>query len=258
MYNSTADANCNIHYLDLGEASGKAAAILFLHGWGLEGQTFLPSLRLLAQDRRVIAPDLPGFGRTKCAIDEWDYDRLATSMVRLILDLGLQRVHLIGHSLGAATCIKICTLLPENVLSLILVDSAGIPFGSYRNLVFRRLLGLSEQFIVQFILSPRYSLLYFRAFAYNLIFNLTSSFNAVDMPLYGDLRQTARQVKHRTLIVWGEKDRTTPVEMGHALSQQLQNSRLEVVHGNYYHEWSILYPREFAKIARDFINQIEQ
>lgn len=251
----TVSSKCKIYYLDLGKSSENRFPIIFLHGWGLEGRTFLPSLRRLSQNRRVISPDLPGFGQTKCNLDDYRPEEKITD---LISDLGLEKVHLIGHSIGGGVCIRICDLIPEKVLSLMLIDSSGIPFGSFENLISRRLLKLSEQFVVQALLSPMYNLLFLKSMAYNLLFNRKSIFHALVMPIHDDIFSIAQQIEQKTMIIWGEKDRTTPLEMGFTLSQYIPKSDLEVMCGPYYHEWSVLYPRKFAAIINDFINRIER
>jgi pimeloyl-ACP methyl ester carboxylesterase len=258
MILSRLEKNCKIHYLDLGDSSDNHFPIIFLHGWGLEGRTFLPALRILAKNRRVISPDLPGFGRTHCNVNHWNYDKFAETITNLIIQLGIEKVHLIGHSLGAGICMKVCVLIPDRVSSLILLDSSGIPIYPFRNGSIRSLIGLLEQFTIQWYFSPKYSLLWMRSMVYNFLLHPFGMLRALAMSLFFDIRPLADQIQQRTLIVWGERDRTMPLEMGITLSQHLKDSHFRVLKKHYYHEWSVIYPSKFAEIASEFLAEIEQ
>lgn len=245
-----------IHFLELGEDAPGRLPVLFLHGWGLDAATFLPALHLLARDRKVYALDLPGFGRTKCRVRHWTYAELAGILLDWMDDLGIEKAHLMGHSLGAGICLEMGSRAPQRAGSLLLVDSSGIPFGSYYNLVIARSFELTGQFIAQAILAPRYFFRYVHSQLYNFLFNPITIIRAADLPLYGDLQPVAERLDRPVLLVWGERDRTIPLEMGIRLSQHLKNGRLLVVRGRYYHEWSILYPAKFAQIAQDFLAEV--
>jgi pimeloyl-ACP methyl ester carboxylesterase len=254
---SGSGAHGQLHYLDSGTAPEKRAGIVFLHGWGTEARTFLPSLRILANKRRVVAPDLPGFGQTKWSLPHWDYDESARVIQAMILYLGLEHVHLVGHSIGAGICMRLSIRLPDRVVSLTLVDSAGIPFGSFSNLVTRRLIRQWRQAVAQSITSPKLSLRFMRSMLYNFSVNRKSIVQALDMPIKDDIRTTANQIQHPTLILWGERDRTTPLDMGRTLARHIRASRLVVVPGPYYHDWSMLHPAKFAQLVGEFIDGCE-
>lgn len=245
-------ANGEIHYFDLGADKEDLPPIVFLHGWGLDASVFLPSLQILSKNRRVIAPDLPGFGKSKCKVNNWDYETFANMIIELIDKLELKQIVLMGHSLGAGVSIKI-SLDNSNVKSMILVDSAGTPFESFWRLVLVRWWKFLDQLIVQSIFTPKYNFLLIKSFVYNVVFNFTTCIGALNMPLHCELESAARQAKVKTLIIWAEKDRTTPLEIGLALSEQMPNSQLIVIKGNYYHEWGIMYPEKLVEIANEFL-----
>jgi len=107
---------------------GQGAPLLFLHG----AQGVLPAgafLDLLAQQRRVIAPSHPGFGRS--ALPDWldSVDDIAHIYLELMDRLGLDRVDLIGCSIGGWIAADLASKIPERLRRLVLVGPVGVKVG---------------------------------------------------------------------------------------------------------------------------------
>src|SRR5579883_187998 len=111
----------NVRYWE----AGSGRPLLFLHG--IDG--FTPDaqfLSALAHDRRVIAPETPGFGEST------DLDRIddmldATVYHQQLLEaLGLEQVDIAGHSLGAMFAAELAAVSPHSVRRLVLVSPLGL------------------------------------------------------------------------------------------------------------------------------------
>jgi pimeloyl-ACP methyl ester carboxylesterase len=105
--------------------NGAGEPLLFLHGvQGLPAWT--EALSHLAERFTVIAPDHPGFGRSDTP--DWidDVDDLAYFYLDLLGMLANGRVHIVGHSLGGWVAMAMAIRSTAQVLSLTLIDSAGI------------------------------------------------------------------------------------------------------------------------------------
>lgn len=76
--------------------------------------------------RHVIAPDLRGRGRSNALSGPFGMPRHAADMVRLLDELGLERVQLVGHSMGAFVAAATAALAPDRVSGVVLVDG-GLP-----------------------------------------------------------------------------------------------------------------------------------
>ena len=113
------------HYLEGGPAD--AEVILLLHGFSGEKDNWTRFLKHFTSEYRVIVPDLPGFGESTRHAD-WDYSLVPQrERVRgFVEELGLQRFHLAGHSMGGHLSILYAHGYPEQVISLALVNNGGI------------------------------------------------------------------------------------------------------------------------------------
>lgn len=115
--------------------------IVLLHGFGASTWSWRELIPALASDHRVVAVDLPGFGASQRARDPEVYSRRAqVDLIVGVLDrLGLDAVHLVGHSYGGALAQNVAALAPERVRSLVLVDAAAPDYPDARR---RALAGL--------------------------------------------------------------------------------------------------------------------
>ena len=108
-------------YRDLGE--GDADPLLLLHAFPLNGKMFEPQMEALSATRRVIAPDLPGFGRSPRTPAQPDVGYYA-GCVRALLDrLGVPRVVLGGVSMGGYVAFECVRSFPERVSGLVLANT---------------------------------------------------------------------------------------------------------------------------------------
>ncbi len=96
--------------------AGEGDPVVLLHGLGATKVSFLPSVAALADQHRVIAVDLPGFGDSVKPIRAaYDAAFFARSIVALIDALGFERVHLVGNSMGGRVAIEVGLGAPERV-----------------------------------------------------------------------------------------------------------------------------------------------
>jgi pimeloyl-ACP methyl ester carboxylesterase len=102
--------------------AGRGPAILAVHGLGGTKGSFLPTVVALSEGFRVIALDLPGFGDSDKPIGAaYDAPFFARTVIDLLDTLGLDRVHLIGNSLGGRVALEVGLRQPERVDRLALL-----------------------------------------------------------------------------------------------------------------------------------------
>jgi pimeloyl-ACP methyl ester carboxylesterase len=108
------------------EVQGAGEPILFIHGGGGSIAGSWPSdyLTHLSRDFRVILADSRGHGRTADGIGPITYGRLAFDTVRLLDHLGIDRAHVVGHSMGAITALHLLVDFPDRVRTATLMAGA--------------------------------------------------------------------------------------------------------------------------------------
>ena len=131
MPNPTTDAPRWIDVRGLRTAyrrEGSGAPMLYLHGAGLT-RRWLPIHAALAGRFDLIAPEHPGFGDTPRPRWYRSIDDMALHYADLLDGLGLDRVHVVGHSFGGRVAASFAAIFPERVLSLSLLAPAPLEPG---------------------------------------------------------------------------------------------------------------------------------
>lgn len=103
------------------DAPDTATPVILVHGITESAVTWDPLIERLRVDRRVVAMDLRGHGRSGSA-DRYDLEAMAGDVIAVSTTLGLDRPHLVGHSLGAAVVSAAGAVLP--VSSVVNVDQS--------------------------------------------------------------------------------------------------------------------------------------
>jgi pimeloyl-ACP methyl ester carboxylesterase len=87
---------------------GSGPPLVLIHGIGSQWQVWVPVLDLLARERDVVALDLPGFGESLPLVDQApSVPDLARAVARCVAELGIERPHVAGNSLGGAVALEL-------------------------------------------------------------------------------------------------------------------------------------------------------
>ncbi|NIM00443.1 MAG: alpha/beta fold hydrolase [Acidobacteria bacterium] len=118
------------------EGPRDAPAVLLLHGSPGSRFDFRAVVPRMRDRYRLIAPDLPGFGASSVWAPDYSIRSHATYCVELLQRLGVDRVHVVGFSMGGGVGLEIYRAAPERVASLTLLSAIGVQelelFGDYR------------------------------------------------------------------------------------------------------------------------------
>ena len=112
-----------LRYLAVGEGTG--TPLLMIHGFGADLGAFMFNQAVLAEGRTVYAVDLPGHGSSAKDVGDGSPATLAADIAGFIEAIGLQKVHLAGHSLGGAIAVHLADKMPGKVASLSLIAPWG-------------------------------------------------------------------------------------------------------------------------------------
>jgi pimeloyl-ACP methyl ester carboxylesterase len=239
---------------------GEGAALLYLHGSGDRGR-WLPVHDELARDHDVIRPDHPGYGFSDEGRGIDSVHELAFFYLDLLDELGLERVDVVGSSLGGWIAADLATIEPKRIAHLVLIGSAGL-----------RVEGSGQP--DEFVLEPAAAIeaIYAGADARRAA---TAEFEALEQdptamerylrnrittahlawnPYFHDPKLVHRlhRITVPTLLVWGSEDGLVPVAHGHRWAELVPDSRLEIVEGA-GHLPHVEQTNRFLEIVRPFL-----
>ncbi|GAA5040855.1 pyruvate dehydrogenase E2 component (dihydrolipoamide acetyltransferase) [Thermocatellispora tengchongensis] len=117
-----------ISYVRQGESGD---AVVLLHGFGGDLGNWLFTMPALAERHRVYALDLPGHGGSDKSVEPGDLNSLARTLLGFLAVHGIDRAHLVGHSMGGLVAMAAALRDPRCVASLALIATAG--FGTEMN-----------------------------------------------------------------------------------------------------------------------------
>jgi len=116
-----------VRYARRGDAASAQVPVLFLHGFGGDLDNWLFNLDAVAAVAPVIALDLPAHGQSDVRLPGGGTLAELADFVLHFLDAnGVERVHLVGHSMGGAIAAQMALAAPSRVTSLVLIASAGL------------------------------------------------------------------------------------------------------------------------------------
>ncbi len=248
---------------------GSGDPVVLIHGSG-PGVTAWANWRLvvpeLAKSRRVVAPDMVGFGYTdrpdgvQYGMETWIGHILA------VLDsLEIRCADVIGNSFGGALALALAIRYPERVRKLVLMGSVGVPFEltegldavwgyepSVKNM--RRILdyfAYNSQLVNDDLAEMRYR----ASIQPGVQEAFASMFPAprqrwVDALVSPD--EKIEQIRHSTLIVHGRDDKVIPVETSIHLHHLIADSQLHVF-GNCGHWTQIEHSNRFTTLVDSFL-----
>ena len=236
------------------ESSIAGPTLVFLHGWRSEAKIWLPIINSLVQEgKTVYALDLPGFGRSETPSQSFTIADYSEAVARFIEALKLSDVCLVGHSFGGRVAIKLAVSRPDLVQKLLLADSAGVREKSWKRDLFK--VGAK---IVRpiFKLPPLQPL---RKRIYRLIgaedYVMTPELKEVFLKTINeDLTPLLPKIKQRTLVIWGDQDKETPLKFGRLMAKQIPRAKLKVIKGAGHCSF-VDEPNEFLQVLKDFLNE---
>ena len=253
--------NLKINYEKEGSEKTEKIFVL-LHGWqdNLKRWDFISS-DFFVDNYQIIRLDFQGFGFSDTPKEPWDVLDYTEFLNNFLAKLGINNdIILLGHSFGGRVAIKFASLYPEKISKLILVDSAGIKPKKNLKCFF--------YFILAKIGGVVFSLPIFRKFREKIKAKFYQQIAAEDYlnisnPIIKssflkiineDLQNDAQKIKNETLIVWGEKDKETPLKDAFVFHKFIKNSELRIIK-DAGHLPFLNKKEEFLKYINNFIKK---
>ncbi|HEX8607228.1 MAG TPA: alpha/beta hydrolase, partial [Pedobacter sp.] len=109
-----------LHYVE----GGTGMPLICLPGWPQTWYSFKNIAPALAERYRVFVVDIRGMGTSGKPESGYDKKTMATDIYELITQLGLEKVHLLGHDIGGMVAMSMAFNYPESIKRLVLMDGA--------------------------------------------------------------------------------------------------------------------------------------
>jgi 4,5:9,10-diseco-3-hydroxy-5,9,17-trioxoandrosta-1(10),2-diene-4-oate hydrolase len=263
-----------LHYHDAGDGD----PVVMLHGGGPGASAwsnFGRNLPVFARHHRTLLVDQPGFGHSdKPEITDQFFTFSADALVRLLDAVGLERVALVGNSLGGGTAVRFALRHPDRAGRLVLMAPGGLnlsvfspdptegikklyafaapPGPSKEKLAeFLRTLVYDPSLVTDELVAERFAVASapesLRAMA-----SMGASFSRPETFEDGMLWREAHQLRQRVLLVWGREDRVNPLDGALVALKVIRRAQLHVFGGCGH--WAQLERfDEFNRLVLDFL-----
>jgi pimeloyl-ACP methyl ester carboxylesterase len=206
------------------QRDGEGPPFVFLHGIGSRGGSFLPLMEAMAPSRLLLAWDAPGYGSSKPLARDWPLaEHYAGALESLLAERGLERIVLIGHSLGTRMAASYARRYGERLAGLVLLSpslghgaTAGEPLPDAARI---RLVGFDELGPQAYAAKRAPLLIHAPSRHPRLVAELTTTMatmrhpgfgQAVRMLASGRILDDIAAMTLPCLIVCGEEDTITP------------------------------------------------
>ena len=261
-----------INHVDVG--SGDAAPVVFVHGIAGNWQNWLENIPRLAQERRVIALDLPGFGASEDLAGDPTMRGYGHALETFCDRLGLGEVALVGNSMGGFIAAETTIAFPERVERLVLCSSAGITTSDLRQqpvLAASRALAMggarSAAEIRMAVTRPRLCHAIFAILVRHpsripadILFEISRGAGrdafvpVMRAILEYDFRDRLPDIHCPTQIIWGEKDAIIPSQDAYEYERLIPGTQPVVMMEDTGHIPMIERPRMFNDTVLEFLS----
>jgi len=232
----------SIHYGDVGSGD----PVVLLHGAGPGADAwgnFRSNVDDLAARHRLLLPDLPRFGRSeKVRTDKPRLDFLSGAIGAFLDELGIERAHFIGNSLGGQTAMKLAIDRPDRVGRVVVVGSNAVSKS-----VLSPMPSEGVRHISAYYAGDGPSIAKMRALLEVLVYDQSLVTDALVAARYAasidpetvainreghwprqSIEGELSRLNSPTLIVWGQDDRASPIDAALAMLRLIPDARLHV------------------------------
>jgi 4,5:9,10-diseco-3-hydroxy-5,9,17-trioxoandrosta-1(10),2-diene-4-oate hydrolase len=269
-----------LNYYEAGDVTdiGGGLPLVMLHGGGPGASAwsnFGSALPGFAEHFRTLLIDQPGFGGSDKPEVVGNYYRFAADYVVQLLDeLGIERVHLLGNSLGGGTAMRLALTHPKRVGRLILMGPGGAslnifhadPTEGVKRLMdfaanpsraalraFISMMVVNQDLVTDALVEERYADATAPG-AQAALASMGASFWKADAYEDGMLWREAHRLRQPTLLTWGREDRVNPLDGAMVALKLIPKASLHVF-PNCGHWAQIEAADEFREVATAYLSR---
>lgn len=258
---------------------GRGEPVLLIHGFGASCEFWRLNLWPIAQQHRAIALDLPGHGLSDKRISDPSVEFAVDFLARFMDELGVDRTHIVGKSMGGGLALSIAVLHPERVNKLVLAGSVGLGrevawrFRLFSLPVIREFLARPSRSGVRWlqrslcsrpeVISEEWVDRVYRLArlpgASEALLAIAShwvDWRGQRLDRLRPIHQKLPQMRAPTLVLWGDRDPAVPLSHAFIAQRMIPGARLHIF-ANCGHMIQMEVPEEFVRVLLEFLADVE-
>tara|TARA_B100000787_G_scaffold157961_1_gene135071 strand:+ start:368 stop:1132 length:765 start_codon:yes stop_codon:yes gene_type:complete len=245
------------------EDVGSGIPLVLVHGFLGSSEMWTPQIKFFKDEYRVIAPALPGFGKSHAVNSCDSIQCMAESILDFLKLKKIEKFNLLGHSMGGMIVQEMTKLAAEKISKLICYGTGptgNIP-GRFETIdQSRKKLKIDGLENTAHRIAKTWFIEEDKAKYFYLCRDAgkQTSLEAVDNGLIAMKNwngvEYLQNIKNDTLIIWGDKDKAYNYNQIETLNNNISNSDLKIIKGC-SHNVHLEKPDEFNKIVKEFLKR---
>jgi len=242
---------------------GKGFPLVLVHGFLGSSEMWEPQIDFFKKNYRVITPSLPGFGKSNKAKSHNSINEMAKTILTCLKEKKIEKFYLLGHSMGGMIVQEMAKLAGEKIVKLVCYGTGpvgDIP-GRFESMdESREKLKKNGLEITAYRIAKTWFIEEDKSKYFYLCDNAgkATSIEAADnaliaMKTWNGL-ENLRNIKNKTLIIWGDQDKAYNFDQVDTLNKNIINSEIKIFKGC-SHNVHLEKPKELNKLIFEFLQR---
>jgi|TARA_B110001452_G_scaffold158609_1_gene132023 pimeloyl-ACP methyl ester carboxylesterase len=242
--------------------TGKGFPLILVHGFLGSSEMWEPQIEYFKNNYRVLVPALPGFGKSNKITSCDSIECMAMVILSCLKKRGIEKFNLLGHSMGGMVVQEMARLAGDKIIKLICYGTGprgNIP-GRFESIDYTREklksngLAVTANRIAKtwFVETDKAKYFYLCTNASNETSLEAADNGLVAMKNWSGL-DNLKNIKNKTLIIWGDQDRAYNYNQVETLKEKIINSKLKIIKGC-SHNVHLEKPEVFNNFVSEFLN----
>ena len=245
------------------EDTGSGIPLVLVHGFLGSSDMWIPQIKFFKDNFRVIAPALPGFGNSS-EINSCDsIDCMAKAILNFLAKKNIKQFNLLGHSMGGMIVQEIAKIAGDKILKLICYGTGprgDIPGRfetidqSRKNLKINGLKDTAYRIAKTWFIDKEKAKYFYLCEEAGKQTSIEAADNGLIAMKNWSGVTNLKNIKNKTLIVWGDQDKAYNYNQVETLNDNICNSDLKIIKGC-SHNVHLEKPDEFNKTVVEFLRR---